>query len=154
MVPNRDALTRLRTAFVEPSSPILIAYGLGPQFTAECVAVAKNAKIGFTAVRHLQAACSVMNTGRATMLVASMALKWWDRAIVEEHAARVAAATLWASEANIALVTEHLVAWASEAARPRRIGLTGGSVHGTTRASVLRAPLTHGAVRAARPERR
>ena len=97
---------------------MIVLYSLGPDVTRECSAVAKAARIGLTVVRRLQAACAALAAGLPTMVIASTMLKWWDRAVLEEHAARSSAAIRWGSDADVATVEDHILAWVRLGARP------------------------------------
>lgn len=104
------------------SSPLLILFRVGPDITAECSGIAADASIGLAKVKHLFAACAAVQTSvpRRLMVIGSEDTKWWDRAILEEHVARVDASLRWVSETTSAIVARDLLAWAVAASLPPR----------------------------------
>ncbi len=101
---------------------MVILYAAGPAVTAQCRAVAKGGQLTLIEVKHLQAACATLKTAPAAMLVLSPTVKWWDRAVVEEHAARAAVSTTLAAEEDVAEIGQTILTWVAAAARPRLPG--------------------------------
>jgi hypothetical protein len=117
------------------SSPMVLLFATGPEITAACAAAAERERIVLTEVRHLQGACAVLKTRRPIIVVASSKIRWWDRAIVDEHAARVNAVVRWVSENDAWGIGELLHEWASDVVRPCRPGMTAPSAPLTGRRS-------------------
>lgn len=114
-----------RTAPRAAALPRIILYAVGPAIFAQCRAAAKEGTLTLVEVKHLQAACVELETGPAARLVLSRALKWWDRAVVEEHAARAAVPITLVSDDDGAEIARDMLTWVVDAARRRRPGTTG-----------------------------
>ena len=78
-----------------PPPPALILYGVGPEIAAECDRIASELRLARAEVKHLQAACVALKAHPRAMLLASVTIRSWDRAVVEEHAARAGVPLRW-----------------------------------------------------------
>lgn len=108
-----------------PTSPTLtlIMYAVSPEVARDCEAVASELGIGRAEVKHLQAACAAIGAHHNAFLVASVAIKSWDRHVLEEHAHRAGTTLRWIdSERDVDDVTTLIRAWATGAARRARTG--------------------------------
>jgi hypothetical protein len=119
--PARPAYTR----GARPSAPPLtvILYAVGPEVAGECEDLANELRIGRAEVKHLQAACTALKAHPHAFLVASVTIRPWDRAVLEEHAARAGTTLRWVSSEDEADDVAALVrTWATESARRSRVG--------------------------------
>jgi hypothetical protein len=106
-----------------PPAPTLtlILYGVGPDVAAECTALATELHIGRSEVKHLQAACIALKAHPHAFLVAGVSIRPWDRAVLEEHAARAGTPLRWVTTESEAEDVAALVrTWATESARRSR----------------------------------
>lgn len=83
------------TASAAPAPPAVILYGVPADVAAECERVAGELRLARAEVKHLQAACVALKAHPKAMLVASSSIRSWDRAVVEEHAARAGIPLRW-----------------------------------------------------------
>lgn len=88
--------------------PTLLLFGLDPRATADAENIVREFGIASAEVNDLRAACAALVVERPAMLLASTALKPWDREIIEEHAARASIPLTWV-EANDAHVVDDAV---------------------------------------------
>lgn len=114
-LPHRAAL--LENAHAHPR---VVLYVTDAATSAQCVTAARSASVAVIEVKHLQAACAALALGPAPMLVVSRSVKWWDRTVIEEHAARAAAPIRWVSEGDLDTLERDISAWSIATLRPRR----------------------------------
>jgi len=89
----------------------------------DCEAAASELRIGRAEVKHLQAACAALEAHPEAFVVASVAIKSWDRHVLEEHAHRAGATLRWIdAERDLDDVTVPIRAWATGAIRRARTG--------------------------------
>lgn len=101
----------------------LITYAVSPEVARDCEAAASELRIGRAEVKHLQAACAALEAHPQAFVVASAAIKSWDRHVLEEHAYRAGATLQWIDgERDEGDVTPHIRAWATGAIRRARTG--------------------------------
>ncbi len=104
----------------EPAPPTLVLFSLGPRSRAEADSVARQLGAARVEVRDLRAACKALLAERPMLLVASTALKVWDREIVEEHATRASVPVRWIAPDDWKVIDQHVRAWVQGARRPGR----------------------------------
>ena len=117
--PARPAYTR----GYRPAAPTLtvILYAVGPEVAGECEDLANELRIGRAEVKHLQAACIALKAHPHAFLVASVTIRSWDRAVLEEHAARAGTPLRWVgSESEADDVAALVRTWATECTRRSR----------------------------------
>jgi hypothetical protein len=103
--------------------PSLIAYGASPEVTSLCEDIAGELRIGLTTVKHLQTACAALSSHPRAVMIASAAIRPWDRAVVEEHAAGAGVEVLWVTSEHDLLAAESRIrAWALRELRRARTG--------------------------------
>jgi hypothetical protein len=101
--------------------PALILYGVPPDVAAECESIAGELRLVRAEVKHLQAACAALKAHPRAILVAAVAIRSWDRAVVVEHAARAGVPLRWiAPDHDPDDVAADVRAWASETLRRDR----------------------------------
>lgn len=99
----------------------MILYALPADVAAECERVATELRLARTEVKHLQAACTALQSHTRAMLVAGTTIRSWDREIVEEHAARAGIRLRWVeSDHTPDDVSSEVRSWASDTLRRDR----------------------------------
>lgn len=123
--PRGPAYTRgVRSSGPAAPTMTLILYAVGPEVAGECEDLANELRIGRAEVKHLQAACIAIKAHPHAFLVASVTIRPWDRAVLEEHAARAGTTLRWVTSEREADDVASLVrTWATESARRSRVGL-------------------------------
>ena len=102
----------------EPYPPTLVLFSLGPRSRAAADTVARELQAARVEVRDLRAACRALEAPRPMLLIASTAIKTWDREVIEEHAAKAAAPISWIAPDDFHLVDRLVRSWIVKAARP------------------------------------
>jgi len=103
------------------SPPAVILYGLPADVAAECERVATELRLARAEVKHLQAACTALQTHPRAMLVVGTGIRSWDRAVVEEHAARAGVPLRWVeADHTPGDVSSELRTWATDTLRRAR----------------------------------
>ncbi len=101
----------------------LIMYNVPPGIARECEDLAAELRLGRSEVKHLQSACAALEAHPRAFVVASAAIKPWDRQILEEHADRAGTALRWVDgEDDVMDVMALTRTWATEAIRRARTG--------------------------------
>ena len=101
----------------------LILYAVPSDVGRECEGLAHELHLGRAEVKHLQAACAALKAHPRALLVASVAVRPWDREIVEEHAARAGTTVHWVGHEEAANDIERSIrSWAAESTRRARTG--------------------------------
>lgn len=107
-----------------PPPPALILYAIAPiapDVAAECERVASELRLARTEVKHLQAACMALKAHPRAMLLASTAIRSWDRQVIEEHAAGAGTPLRWvAPDDESDDVAAAVRAWATDTIRRAR----------------------------------
>jgi len=110
-------------AAAPPAPPALILYGVAPHVAAECERIAGELRLARAEVKHLQAACVALKAHSRAMMIASSAIRSWDRVVVEEHAARAGAPLRWVDkDHDVDDVAAEVRSWATETVRRARTG--------------------------------
>jgi hypothetical protein len=97
-------------------------FALGPAAKAAGERVATELGLARMDVKDLRTACAALEVPRPAILVASTAVKPWDRDIVEDHAARAEVPVKWVEPDDWHAVDAAIRAWivlAKQRARPR-----------------------------------
>ncbi|MDB4934570.1 MAG: hypothetical protein JWP87_1542 [Labilithrix sp.] len=104
-----------------PAPPAVILYSLPGDVAAECERVASELRLARAEVKHLQAACVALKAHPRAILVASSAIRSWDREVVEEHASRAGTPLRWV-DANHTPddVASEVRSWATDTIRRAR----------------------------------
>lgn len=104
--------------------PTVIVYSVGPDLKRECEQVATELGIGRIEVKHLQAACAALAAHPRAFVVASVAIKSWDRHVLQDHADRAGATLRWVDEVRFddAEVAAVVRTWALQGQRAARTG--------------------------------
>lgn len=136
-----DPWRRPQRAAPPEAVPRVVLYAVGQAVTAHCVAATKGREIALVTVKHLQQACATLKEAPATMVVVSTTVKWWDRAVIEDHARQASIAVRYVAEDDDEVGEDILSAVETE--RLRRLELsTGPSAPASkARAVVARPPL-------------
>lgn len=101
----------------------LIMYNLPPELARECDHLATELRLGRSEVKHLQSACAALLAHPRAFLLASKAIKSWDRQVLEEHADRAGTTLRWVDGENDLFDVMALTrSWATEAVRRARTG--------------------------------
>jgi hypothetical protein len=100
----------------------MILFAVPEDVARDCEGIAAELRIGRAEVRHLQAACAALRANPGAILVASVAIRPWDRQVVEEHAARSGTTILWVGGASLDDVGPQVRRWAMETTRRARTG--------------------------------
>lgn len=108
-------MTRLRS---DPFFPTLVLFALGPRSRIAADAIARELNAARVEVRDLRAACRALEAPRPMLLIASTAIKTWDREVVEEHAAKASATVRWIAPDDFHLVDGAVRSWLVKALRP------------------------------------
>lgn len=104
-----------------PPPPSLILYGVAPDVAAECEGIATELRLARTEVKHLQAACAALKAHPRAILIASAAIRSWDREVIEEHAIRAGIPLRWVTMDHTAdEVAAYVRAWAMDTLRRAR----------------------------------
>ena len=106
-----------------PAKPLLtvILYGVTGEVATECSLVAAALGVARAEVKHLQAACSALKAHPKAMMVASRAIRPWDREVIEDHAARAGTPLRWVdSDADAYEAAKAVTAWSSVELRRSR----------------------------------
>jgi hypothetical protein len=99
----------------------VILYALPADVAAECEQVATELRLARAEVKHLQAACTALQSHPRAMLVAGTTIRSWDREIVEEHAARAGVPLRWVEAHHMPDdVSSELRTWATDTIRRSR----------------------------------
>ncbi len=111
---------RGRTSLIAPTLT-LIMYNVPPGIARECQDLAAELRLGRSEVKHLQSACAALEAHPRAFVVASAAIKPWDRQILEEHAGRAGTTLRWVDgEDDVLDVMALARTWATEAIRRAR----------------------------------
>ncbi|CAN5925619.1 hypothetical protein BH11MYX4_BH11MYX4_57040 [soil metagenome] len=101
----------------------LILYAVPSDVGRECEELAHELHLARAEVKHLQAACAALKTHRRALLIASVAIRPWDRESVAEHAARAGTTVNWVGHEQAADDLERSIrSWAAESTRRARTG--------------------------------
>ena len=102
----------------EPLPPTLVLFALGPRSRAAADGIARELRAARVDVRDLRAACRALEATRPMFLLASTAVKTWDREVVEEHAAKGSVPVRSIPPDDFHLVDGAVRAWIVKALRP------------------------------------
>ena len=109
------------TSAASSAPPAVILYGLPADVAAECERVATELRLARADVKHLQAACTALQAHPRAMMVVGTTIRSWDRAVVEEHAARAGVPLRWVEADHTPNdVSSELRSWASDTLRRAR----------------------------------
>ena len=101
----------------------IIMYNLPAAVARECEELASELRLGRVEVKHLQSACAALVAHPRAFLLASVAIKSWDRQILEEHADRAGTTLRWVDDEGDTFDVMALTrTWAAEAIRRARTG--------------------------------
>ena len=75
--------------------PTVLLYALSTSAKTDAAQFAKELGLAHVEVRDLRAACKALEIAGPAMLVASEAIKHWDRVIVDDHAVRASVPIRW-----------------------------------------------------------
>lgn len=104
-------------------TPTIIMYAVPPDVASECQAIASELRIGRAEVKHLQQACAALEAHPRAFLIASEAIRPWDRHVLEEHAGKAGTAPRWVrSDGAYEDVAAVVRLWAGETLRRDRTG--------------------------------
>jgi len=103
---------------LQPAPPTLLVFALGPRSRIESDRIARELGAARVEARDLRAACRALEVQRPMLLVASTALRTWDREVVEEHAARASVPVRWIAPDDWHLVDQAVRTWIVSARRP------------------------------------
>lgn len=103
---------------LQPVPPTLLLFALGPRSRIESERIARELGAARVEARDLRAACKALEVQRPMLLVASTALRVWDREVVEEHAARASVPVRWIAPDDWHLVDQAVRTWIVSAQRP------------------------------------
>ncbi len=102
-----------------PPKPLLTIilyglYGVTEEVARECALAATELGVARAEVKHLQAACLALKAHPRAMMVASMAVRPWDREVIEDHAARAGTPLRWvASDADAYETAKAVSSWSA-----------------------------------------
>jgi hypothetical protein len=135
----------LRSARTVPAAPrfsmTLILYVGEGEVSRASTDVADELMIARVEVKHLEAACRMLKTCPQAFLVASASISWWDREVLEEHAARAGTTVRWVSSGTEPYAVGDAVRkWALDAMKRARIKPPTRETFRDTKRSRLSAP--------------
>jgi hypothetical protein len=118
---RRPPVAAARPRAAAPTPPAIILYGLPSDVAAACEGVATEMRLARAEVKHLQAACTALQSHPRAILVAGTKIRSWDREVVEEHAARAGVPLRWVEADHTPDdVSSEVRTWASDTLRRDR----------------------------------